>query len=148
MGDIAFSIDDKPLDWHETVTYRGMMFTGVPNLAWVLGYWRASWTLRSELVAGFVCRLLGHMQATGAASVAPALPEAERDMPLHDWIEEEDFNPAYLKRAAPLLPRRGEDRRWRHTQDYWREKDEIPAIDLASEDFAYRWPKDAVAAAE
>ena len=148
MGDIDFSIDGAPLDWHETVTYRGMMFTGVPNLAWVLGYWRASWTLRSELVADFVCRLLDHMRSTGAASVVPDIPEAERGMALHDWIEDEDFNPAYLKRAAPFLPRRGESRQWRHTQDYWREKDELPKIDLAGEEFRYRWAENAVVAAE
>ena len=63
LGDIAFEIDDEPLDFHETVTYRGMMFTGLPNLAWVFGYFRASWTLRADLVADFVCRLLKHMKA-------------------------------------------------------------------------------------
>ena len=58
LGDIAFAIDGKPLDFAETVTYRGMMFTGIPNMAWVFGYFRASWTLRTDLVADFVCRLL------------------------------------------------------------------------------------------
>src|SRR5205085_3946430 len=51
LGDIAFTIDGRPLDFADTVTYRGMMFTGVPNLAWVFGYFRASWTLRTDLVA-------------------------------------------------------------------------------------------------
>ena len=50
------------LDFADTVTYRGMMFTGVPNLVWVFGYFRASWTLRVDLVADFVCRLLTHMK--------------------------------------------------------------------------------------
>ena len=63
LGDIAFRIDGAPLVFSETVTYRGMMFTGVPNLAWVFGYFRASWTLRADLVADFVCRLLSHMEA-------------------------------------------------------------------------------------
>ena len=58
LGDIEFTIDGKPLDFSDTVTYRGMMFTGVPNMAWVFGYFRASWTLRADLVADFVCRLL------------------------------------------------------------------------------------------
>jgi cation diffusion facilitator CzcD-associated flavoprotein CzcO len=61
MGDIAFAIDGKALDWADTVTYRGMMFTGVPNLAWVFGYFRASWTLRADLIGDFVCKLLNHM---------------------------------------------------------------------------------------
>ena len=63
LGDIDFTIDGKPLVFSDTVTYRGMMFTGVPNMAWVFGYFRASWTLRSDLVADFVCRLLNHMKA-------------------------------------------------------------------------------------
>jgi cation diffusion facilitator CzcD-associated flavoprotein CzcO len=57
-GDIDFSIDDKPLVFSDTVTYRGMMLTGVPNMAWVFGYFRASWSLRADLVGDFVCRLL------------------------------------------------------------------------------------------
>lgn len=138
MGDIAFAIDGKPLDFHDTVTYRGMMFTGVPNLAWVFGYFRASWTLRSELIADFVCRLLKHMKETGAASVEPALREQDKDMPIQDWMEEDNFNPNYLKRAQAILPRRGTKREWQHTQDYWREKDEFPAIDLDDEIFVYR----------
>ena len=63
LGDIDFTIDGKPLVFSDTVTYRGMMFTGVPNMAWVFGYFRASWTLRADLVADFVCRLLNHMKA-------------------------------------------------------------------------------------
>src|SRR4051794_30265924 len=58
LGDIEFAVDGKKLDFADTVTYRGMMFTGVPNLVWVFGYFRASWTLRVDLVADFVCRLL------------------------------------------------------------------------------------------
>jgi cation diffusion facilitator CzcD-associated flavoprotein CzcO len=137
MGDIAFAIDGEPLDFHDTVTYRGMMFTGVPNLAWVFGYFRASWTLRSELIADFVCRLLNHMKESGAKSVEPALCEQDKDMPLFDWMDEDDFNPNYLKRAMQILPKRGAKPDWQHTQDYWREKDEFPAIDLDDEVFVY-----------
>ncbi len=148
MGDIAFAIDGKPLAFNETVTYRGMMFTGAPNLAWVFGYFRASWTLRSELVADFVCRLLNHMRATGASSVEPALRPSERDMPLHSWVDEADFNPNYLLRAKDLLPRRGETPEWSHTQDYWREKDAFPAVDLNDDVFVYRRRARAAQAAE
>ena len=148
MGDIAFTIDGKPLDWHDTVTYRGAMFTGVPNLAWVFGYFRASWTLRSELVAAFVCRMLNHIQAKGAASIEVALRDEDKGMEIHDWWDPEDFNPAYLERAVPFLPRRGTTRDWQHTQDYWREKDEFPAIDLEGEEFVYRLAERAEIAAE
>jgi len=137
MGDIAFSIDGEPLDWHDTITYRGMMFTGVPNLAWVFGYFRASWTLRSELIADFTCRLLNKMRDDGTTRIEATLRPHQRDLPVLDWIDEDDFNPAYLKRAVSILPRRLDDDEWRHSQDYWREKDEFPAIDLADDVFVY-----------
>ena len=82
LGDIAFTIDGKPLDLAKTVTYRGMMFTGVPNLVWVFGYFRASWTLRADLVADFVCRLLNHMKAKGAKKVEVALRPEDEGMKL------------------------------------------------------------------
>ncbi|HEX4197412.1 MAG TPA: NAD(P)/FAD-dependent oxidoreductase [Caulobacteraceae bacterium] len=137
LGDIDFVIDGKPLDFAETVTYRGMMFTGVPNLVWVFGYFRASWTLRSELIADFVCRLLNHMEARQAHRVTVALRPEEKDMELGSWIDPENFNPGYLMRGMHLLPKRGATREWQHTQDYWTEKDEFPAIDLDDEVFVY-----------
>jgi len=136
-GDIDFSIDGKPLDFADTVTYRGMMFTGVPNLVWVFGYFRASWTLRVDLVADFVCRLLNHMKATGANKVTPALRAEDHNMPLLPWIDAENFNPGYMMRGMHLLPKRGDKPEWQHNQDYWAEKDEFPAIDLNDSAFVY-----------
>jgi cation diffusion facilitator CzcD-associated flavoprotein CzcO len=137
LGDIAFAIDGKPLDFARTVTYRGMMFTGVPNMVWVFGYFRASWTLRTDLVADFVCRLLAHMKRKGANKVVPALRPEDQDMPLQSWIDPENFNPGYLMRDMHLLPQRGDKPEWQHSQDYWAEKDEFPAIDLDDAAFIY-----------
>ena len=137
LGDIAFVIDGKPLDFADTVTYRGMMFTGVPNMVWVFGYFRASWTLRADLVADFVCRLLNHMDEKGVKRVVPALRPEDRDMPLLTWIDPENFNPGYLMRGMHLLPKRGDKAEWQHSQDYWRERTELPAIDL--DDTALRY---------
>ena len=137
LGDIAFEIDGKPLDFAETVTYRGMMFTDIPNMAWVFGYFRASWTLRTDLVADFVCRMLSHMKQKGARKVVPALRPQEDNMPLHSWIDPENFNPGYLMRDMHLLPKRGDKPEWQHSQDYWAEKDEFPAIDLDDPAFVY-----------
>jgi cation diffusion facilitator CzcD-associated flavoprotein CzcO len=137
LGDIAFEIDGKPLDFANTVTYRGMMFTGVPNMAWVFGYFRASWTLRTDLVADFVCRLLTHMKRKGARKVMPALRPQEDNMPLQPWIDPENFNPGYMMRGMHLLPKGGDKPDWQHTQDYWAEKDEFPAIDLDDAIFVY-----------
>ena len=130
-------IDGKPVDFSQTVNYRGMMFTGVPNMIWVFGYFRASWTLRADIVADFVCRLLKHMDAKGVKRVSPELRQQDSNMPLLPWIDENDFNPGYLMRSMHLLPKRGDKPEWRHTQDYWNEKDWFPAIDLEGEEFAY-----------
>ena len=138
MGDIDFAIDDQPLVWSETVTYRGMMFTGVPNLAWVFGYFRAGWTLRADLVGDFVCRLLNHMRTTGACAVEARLRPEDTGMMLHPWADPDGFNPGYLLRGMHLLPKSGDKPEWRHTQDYWTERDTFPAIDLADPIFAYR----------
>ena len=138
LGDIAFSIDGKPLDFSQCVTWRGMMFTGVPNMVWVFGYFRASWTLRSDLVSAFVCRLLAHMEASGVKSVVPALRPEDADMALGPWIEAENMNSGYLQRGMHLLPRAGSKPEWRHSQDYWAEKTVFPTIDLADAALVYR----------
>ncbi|WP_338465951.1 NAD(P)/FAD-dependent oxidoreductase [Novosphingobium sp. ZN18A2] len=137
MGDIPFSVDDAPVDWHDTVNYRGMMFTGVPNLVWVMGYFRASWTLRVDMLGDFVCHLLNHMDEIGAKRVDVALRDEDKGMKLLPWIEEDNFNPGYLMRGLDKLPRRGDKPEWRHNQDYWAERDEIPNIDLDGQEFVY-----------
>lgn len=137
LGDIAFSKDGEPIDFADTVTWRGMMFTGVPNMAWVFGYFRASWTLRVDLMGDFICRLINHMGGHQAKSVTVEIPEKDKDMKRLPWIDPENFNPGYLMRSMHLLPKRGDKYEWQHTQDYWREKDELPQIDLDGPEFVY-----------
>jgi cation diffusion facilitator CzcD-associated flavoprotein CzcO len=137
MGDIPFSVDGKPVNWHDTITYRGMMFTDVPNLLWVFGYFRASWTLRVDMLGDFVCNLLNHMDELGAKRVEVALRDEDKDMEILPWIESDNFNPGYLMRGLDQLPRRGSKPEWRHNQDYWAEREEIPAIDLDGSEFVY-----------
>jgi cation diffusion facilitator CzcD-associated flavoprotein CzcO len=138
LGDIAFSIDGEPLNFADSVTYRGMMFTGLPNMAWIFGYFRAaSWTLRVDLVCDFVCRLLNHMTRIGAARVDVALGPDLQDMPRLPWTDPEVFNPGYLMRGMHLLPRRGDRVEWAHSQDYWWEKDVLPTVNLEDEAFSY-----------
>jgi cation diffusion facilitator CzcD-associated flavoprotein CzcO len=136
-GDIAFEVDGKPLDFADTVNYRGMMYTGVPNLVWIFGYLRASWTLRVDLVADFVCRMLRHMKENGVSKVTPQLRPEDHNMPLLPWIDPENFNPGYMTRGMHLMPKRGDKPEWQHTQDYWSEKDEFPNIDLKDKAFVY-----------
>ena len=114
-----------------------MMFTGVPNMVWVFGYFRASWTLRADLVGDFVCRLLNHMRSKGAKKVQVALRPEDKDMEILDWIDPENFNPGYMMRNMHLLPKRGAKPEWQHTQDYWAEKKSLPMIDLDDAAFVY-----------
>ncbi|MFT5690924.1 MAG: cation diffusion facilitator CzcD-associated flavoprotein CzcO [Oceanicoccus sp.] len=137
LGGINFSIDDKSVDFADTVTYRGMMFTGVPNMVWVFGYFRASWTLRVDLVADFVCRLLRQMDEKKVTSVRPQLRPEDQNMSISSWIDPENFNPGYLMRRMHLMPKRGDKPEWQHTQDYWLEKEELPKIDLDDAAFVY-----------
>jgi cation diffusion facilitator CzcD-associated flavoprotein CzcO len=130
LGDIAFTVDGTPVNYADTVTYRGMMFTGVPNMVWVFGYFRASWTLRADLIGDWVCRLLHHMDDLGVQKVTPRLRPEDADMELGSWIDPENFNPGYLMRSQHLMPKSGDKPEWQHTQDYMAEKDTLPAVDL------------------
>jgi cation diffusion facilitator CzcD-associated flavoprotein CzcO len=130
LGDICFAIDGRPLDFAQTVGWRGAMFSGVPNMAWVFGYFRASWTLRADLLSAFVCRLLNHMDELGAGTVTPTLRQQDQGMALKPWVEPENFNPGYLQRGLHLLPRQGSHSPWLHLQDYALDKVELPRADL------------------
>ena len=138
LGDVAFTIDGQPLDFAGTVAWRGAMFTGVPNLAWVFGYLRASWTLRADLVSDFVCRLLNQMDQTGSTVVVPTLRPQDQGMALLPWVDPENFNPGYMARGVALLPQQGDQPPWLHSQDYWTEKDELPAASLDDGTLLYR----------
>ncbi len=131
MGEIPFSVDGEPVDWSKTVTYHGIMFTGVPNLAYIFGYWRSSWTLRVDLICDLVCRLLDRMDELGAAMVTPTLRNGESDMPLRPWTDPEDFSPGYLLRSVDRVPRQGDRMPWRGTDVGYDEEAEIlPAADF------------------
>jgi len=138
LGDIDFSIEGKKVDFAKTVTYRGMMFTGVPNLVWVFGYFRASWTLRVDILGDFVTRLLNHMKKRSVEKVTVELRPEDQDMELLPWLDTENFNPGYMMRSMDLLPKRGDKPEWQHTQDYWAEKDDLPKIDLEGPEFHYK----------
>jgi monooxygenase len=137
MGDIPFDVDGKAVNWADTINYRGMMFTDVPNLAWVMGYFRASWTLRVDLLGDFVCRLLKQMDAKAAQRVDVRLRAEDQDMPILPWMAEDRFNPNYLMRDIHKMPRRGGKPEWQHSQHYWLEREEIAAIDMDGAEFNY-----------
>ena len=138
LGDIQFTVDGQALDFANTVTWRGAMFTGVPNMAWVFGYLRASWTLRADMMGDFVCRLLQQMDQQGAQVVVPALRPQDQGMAMKPWIEADNFNSGYMNRGVGLMPRQGSHAPWLHSQDYAAEKLELPVADLADGSLVYR----------
>ncbi len=129
LGGIEFSVDGRSVDFADTVTYRGIMFTGVPNLAYVFGYFRASWTLRADLVSDFVCRLLATMTDKGTTMVVPTLRDVDTDMAIGPWVDPENFNPGYLTRSMHLMPKQGSHDPWRLLHDYNVEKESLPSAD-------------------
>jgi monooxygenase len=138
FGDIAFAVDGEPVDFTERVTWRGIMISGVPNMAYFFGYFRHSWTLRVDLVSDLVVRLLDTMRDKGATMVVPALRPEEEDMPLRPWSNPEDFSPGYVMRSQHLLFKQGDREPWTHLLEHQEERDILPKADLGDGTLAYR----------
>jgi cation diffusion facilitator CzcD-associated flavoprotein CzcO len=130
FGNVAFTVDGEPVDFTQQVTYRGIMITNVPNMAYVFGYFRASWTLRADLVSQFVCRLLTKMDEQGTPIVVPQLRPEDADMPLLDWSDPENFNPGYVMRSQHRMFKRGDREPWTHLKEFTEERDVLPTADL------------------
>jgi cation diffusion facilitator CzcD-associated flavoprotein CzcO len=120
LGEVQFTIDGAPVDFAQTWTYKGMMYSDVPNLVCTFGYVNASWTLRADLTAEYTCRLLQHMDETGARRVTPRLRDSDRDMPSRPWIDK--FSPGYMRRVMHLFPKQGDRQPWINPQNYWRDR--------------------------
>ncbi|MBV9318316.1 MAG: NAD(P)/FAD-dependent oxidoreductase [Mycobacterium sp.] len=114
IGGVKPSRNGEPIELTSLMTYKGLMFSGVPNFAITFGYTNASWTLKADLVSEFVCRLLNYMAANGFDTVEPQHPgDAVDELPFMD------FNPGYFQRAMHLLPKSGSRAPWRLKQNYF-----------------------------
>jgi cation diffusion facilitator CzcD-associated flavoprotein CzcO len=113
LSGVAFSVDGAAVELSKTMTYKAMMFSGVPNLATSFGYTNASWTLKADLTCMYVARLLNHMDRTGTQIATPVLddPEVEEQ----PWLS---FTSGYVQRALDKLPKQGSKRPWRVHQNY------------------------------
>ncbi len=116
IGGLSLTVDGSPVDLGSTVAYKGMMLCGVPNMALTLGYTNASWTLKADLVAEYVCRMLQHMDAVGAAVCTPRAPDPS--LPTEPII---DLKSGYVLRSIDALPRQGATPPWRLHQNYVRD---------------------------
>jgi len=120
LGDMKFSRDGAPIDFGKTWTYKGMMYSDVPNLVSTFGYINASWTLRADLTSEYVCRVLNHMDKKGVQIATPRLRDNDRNMPARPWID--GFSSGYMQRKLDQFPRQGDHEPWVNPQDYLRDK--------------------------
>jgi cation diffusion facilitator CzcD-associated flavoprotein CzcO len=116
LGEMKFAADGAPIDFAQTWTYKGMMYSGVPNLVSTFGYINASWTLRADLTCEYVCRLLNHMDAEGQAFCTPRAPEGAEG--LEPFI---GLSSGYVQRSVGSLPKQGPRAPWRLYQNYIRD---------------------------
>ena len=125
VNGVQFTVDDEPVNFPATCSYKGMMFSDVPNVVQTFGYVNASWTLRADLTADWVCRLLNHLDAAGMRQCTPRIREQD-PMQTLPWIN--DFSAGYMQRMMHLFPKQGDRGPWRHTQDYARDKKMIRGV--------------------
>ncbi|HWH93991.1 MAG TPA: NAD(P)/FAD-dependent oxidoreductase [Baekduia sp.] len=143
LGGMELTVDDRAIGLSTTVGYKGMMFTGVPNLAVALGYTNASWTLKCDLTCGYVCRLLAHMQANGYRKVMPR--EVDPSMPTLPFI---DLKSGYVARSLHQFPRQGVRAPWRLYQNYARDIMMLKRGSLEDEGIEFSRPAPSAAPAE
>jgi cation diffusion facilitator CzcD-associated flavoprotein CzcO len=113
FGGLQLAVDGKAVSLPDTVAYRSMMLSGVPNFAYAIGYTNSSWTLKVDLVCEYLCRLLGHLDATGNDTAVAEVSDPE--MPTRPLL---DFKAGYVLRALDRFPRQGEQAPWRVVMSY------------------------------
>jgi monooxygenase len=120
LGGAKFDVDGRPVDFSDTFSYKGMMYSDVPNLVTTFGYINASWTLHADLIAEFTCRLIDHMDEKGFRQCTPRLRESDADMRELPWIGE--FSSGYIQRMMHLFPKQGDRQPWINTQNYYEDR--------------------------
>jgi monooxygenase len=114
-GGVQYSVDGKVLDFAEHFIFRGMMFSGLPNMAFTVGYTNSSWTLKADLTGQYVSRLLNKMARHGYTTVTPRLTGEVEEMPLLD------FDAGYVLRSRESFPKQGNRLPWKNYQNYIRD---------------------------
>jgi len=115
LGGALISLNGKPVDTNKAVIYKGMMISDVPNLAIAFGYTNASWTLKTDLTANYVCDLLQYMDKKGYEVVTP---NKDENMKTESFM---DIDAGYIKRADHILPKQGNRKPWRVYQNYFKD---------------------------
>ncbi len=115
LGGVEIVVDGARVDMSRSMSYKGMMFSGVPNMAAAFGYTNASWTLKADLTSEYVCRLLQYMDRRGLQTCTPTKTEEVAELPFLN------FTSGYVERALHILPRQGATKPWKLHQNYARD---------------------------
>jgi cation diffusion facilitator CzcD-associated flavoprotein CzcO len=116
LGGADIAVDGRRVDLGKTLAYKGVMFSGVPNLAAIFGYINASWTLKADLICNYVCRVLNLMDRKGARQ---ATPRNGDEAAVANFVEK--FTPGYMQRVVAKWPKQGAKAPWRVHQNYIRD---------------------------
>ena len=138
FGDVAFTVDGEPVDFTDRVTWRGVMISGVPNMAYVVRLLPA----QLDAARGPGQRPggppAGHMQDKGATMVVPTLRPQDADMQLRPWSDPENFNAGYVMRSQHILFKQGDREPWTHMLEHEEEREILPKADLDDGTLVYR----------
>ena len=120
LGEVDFIVDGAPVDFSKTFAYKGIMSSGVPNMVSTFGYINASWTLRADLTAEYLCRLVNFLDTHEYTRFTPQLRQEDESMQERPWIT--GFSPGYMTRVLDRLPRQGDREPWLNPQNYSKDK--------------------------
>ncbi len=116
LSEVDMTVDGETIHWPDTYSYKGMMYSDVPNMVQTFGYINASWTLRADLTSEYVCRVLNRMDELGVKQVAARLRDEDAGMNALPWID--DFSAGYMQRVMHRFPKQGDRGPWRNTQNF------------------------------
>ena len=116
LSGLQITVDGTRVEPAKTFNYKGLMYSGVPNLASSFGYTNASWTLKCDLTCEYVCRLLNHMQKQGYRQCVPR--NTDPAITEEPWV---DFSSGYIQRSLHLFPKQGSKAPWKLHQNYARD---------------------------
>ena len=138
FGEIPFTVDGEAVDFAERVTWRGLMISGVPNMAYTFGYFRHSWTLRVDLVSDLVLRLHGEHGAQGRDDGDADAARRGRRHGDPAVVGPGELQRGYVMRSQHVLFKQGDREPWKHMQEHDEETELLPKADLDDGSLVYR----------
>jgi len=124
FGGLKFEVDGQPVELAQTMSYKALMLSGLPNFVYTVGYTNASWTLKADLVTDYACRLLDHLDKHGLKYAVPERDPSVGELPFID------FNSGYVLRAIEHMPRQGDRAPWQLKQNYFTDVRKIRRDDI------------------